>query len=265
MKMSRKQRSDHQSAERILKKEKLTIDEKIDVINNWHEGYANDNAASSAFFTPYDLAIHLALNVSGGEKIIDLCAGIGTLSVAVNNIVSSDEQNNPFDEQVLLEINPEYCEIAKKLLPHAEIICGSIYDKYLMDELASRGFNQVISNPPFGTISKPENAKIREYSGGVHYEVLALSSRLANYGVFILPQSACPFQYSGKRNFSNVQNQKYEKFSKETGIKIELGVSTDTNCLSRFRGTNVVTEIVTADFTEIRKKLKETQMDLFAA
>src|SRR5690606_6702896 len=127
------------------------------------------------------------------------------------------------------EINPDYCEVARRLVPQAEVICGSIYDEGLVAELATRGFTAVISNPPFGTISKPAGASGPRYKGAVHYETIDIASDLAPYGAFILPQQACPFQYSGRQRFEEVENLRYQEFSKATGIEFALGVSTDTS------------------------------------
>ena len=254
MKLTKQERAAHLQAEEILASGNAhRQDERKAVLDRWHEGARHDNAGSSAFFTPYDIGYHLALNVPNGGRLLDLCSGIGALTVAVL------DHGQTFDEIVLLEYNPDYCEVARKLLPQAEVINGSIYDKVLMEELAMRGFTSVISNPPFGTVSKPKNASGPRYKGDAHYEAIDIASDLARYGAFILPQQACPFAYSGRQGFKQTDNPRYDKFSSDTGIEIELGASTDTSVLGKFRSTNITVEIVTADFDEARERRKPSQ------
>jgi hypothetical protein len=260
MKLSRSERQFHSLAEKILASgEAHRYEERQKVIERWHEGANHNNAAASAFFTPFDMAFHLALNVPSGGKLLDLCSGIGALTVGILN------HGQTFDEIVLVEINPDYCDVARKLLPQAEVIQGSIYDPVLFEELKSRKFQTVVSNPPFGNVSKPQGASGPRYRGEVHYEIIDMASDMADYGVFILPQGACPFAYSGRQGFERVDNAKYDAFSKKTGIELELGVATDTTMLTRFRGTNITVEIVDADFLEARARRQPAQQELFLA
>ena len=259
MKLTREERHKHARAEAILSKEgPLNSDDRVEVIEGWHEGHSHNNAGASAFFTPFELAFHLALNIPSHGKLLDLCSGIGSLTVA-----NLEHGPNHYDEIVLVEINPDYCAVARRLLPEAEVICGSVYDKGLIAELASRRFTTVISNPPFGNISKPAEAQGPRFKGQVHYEVLDIASDLADNGAFILPQGACPFEYSGRVNYTEVENRNYDKFSKATGIELQLGVSVDTSGLAPFRGTNIRTELVVADFKEARQRRQSDQSDLF--
>lgn len=258
MKLTREQTRAHAAAEAILASGQAhTIDNRSIVVRDWHEGANHNNAAASAFFTPYDIGYHLALNVENGGRLLDLCAGIGGLTVAVL------DHGQRFEEIVLLEYNPDYCEIARKLLPQAEVICGSIYDPVLMAELASRQFRTVISNPPFGTVAKPAGARGPRYRGDAHYETIDIASDLADQGVFILPQQACPFAYSGRQGYIETNNERFARFSAATGIDMELGVSTDTSILGNFRSTSITVEIVTCDFTEARSRRLPAQVDLF--
>lgn len=258
MKLTRTQRSSHANAERILESGNAHhVDERRAVIDGWHEGAAHNNAANSAFFTPWDIGFHLALNVPQGGKLLDLCSGIGGLTAAVL------DHGQTFDEIVLLELNPDYCEVARKILPMAEVICGSIYDDVLLRELTSRGFRTVISNPPFGNVSKPKGASGPRFKGEAHYEAIDMASDIADYGVFILPQQACPFAYSGRQGFTRIENERYDRFSKATGVELELGVATDTTVLTPFRSTTITVEIVMADFSEARQRRQEAQGELF--
>jgi len=261
MKLTRTQRQDHQKAIDILNSGRAHMyDERRAVIERYHEGANHNNAAASAFFTPFDMAFHLALNVENGGKLLDLCSGIGALTVGILS------HGQDFDEIVMVEINPDYCDVARKLVPQAEVIQGSIYDAVLIDELRSRGFRTVVSNPPFGTISKPKGAQGPRYKGEVHYETIDIASDLADYGAFILPQTACPFTYSGRQEYRETENLKYEAFRKATGISLEIGISVDTSVLGKFRNTPITVELVTSDFKEAQslRAPKQAELDLAA-
>lgn len=261
-KLSKRDRANHAKAEALLALERpLNEDEQCEVLANWHEGARHLNGAASAHFTPYDLAFHLALEARA-PRVLDLCAGIGALSVA-----NFHHNRNVLEEMVLIEINPDYAEVARKLLPQAEVIVGSVYDQVLMAEMALRGFDVVISNPPFGNTAKNPDLRGPRYKGRMDYEVIDIASDIAGHGVFILPQAALPFAYSGQRNYTKIENEAYEKFSARTGIKLEMNCGIDTSDLPDFRDVKVTTEIAVADFTELRQKRAadaQPQNDLFS-
>lgn len=250
----------HEAAQRLIDgSQTLTIEEAIAVVEDWHEGATHSNTRASAHFTPWELARHAALEV-GGRNILDLCSGIGTLALACRDHYFM----NPPDSIVMVEINPDYAAVARRIVPEAEVIVGSIYDKGLMAELASRHFDTAISNPPFGTFSKDQSMEGPRYKGDVHYEVIDIASDLADYGVFILPQMAVPFDYSGRQSYSRKDNPRYEKFSARTGITLEAGCGTDTSVLPGFRGVTLVVEIAVSDFQEARSRRDATEMPLFS-
>jgi len=58
-KLSKAEWKAHEEAKRILTKDTLSHDEKLYVLENWHESATNDNARLGAFFTPMALAIDL--------------------------------------------------------------------------------------------------------------------------------------------------------------------------------------------------------------
>lgn len=259
-KLTKPERAAHARATELVNLDRpLMLEEKIEVIQKWHEGAAHNNAAASAHFTPYELAFHVALE-GRGRRVLDLCAGIGSLSVA------QEDHNGPMiEELVLVEINPDYAAVAKRLLPQAEVIVGSVYDEGLIAELATRDFHCVISNPPFGNTAKRPDLKGPRYKGRMDYEVIDIASDLASMGVFILPQMALPFSFSGRQSFITRENEAYEKFSKATDIKLEMNCGIDTSIIGKFRDVSIITEIAIADFRKTRAKRHEAivQPDLF--
>ena len=76
-KLTKAQRKAHAEACKILQKDALSIDEKIFVLENWHEGAEHMNGAIGAHFTPSGLARDFAIDAGGGRRVIELCAGIG--------------------------------------------------------------------------------------------------------------------------------------------------------------------------------------------
>lgn len=81
-KLSKAQLRAHNRAAELLKKDRLTLDDQWFIFENWHEGSVNDITAAGAFFTPLEMACDVAFDVPG-QRILDLCAGIGVLAFAV--------------------------------------------------------------------------------------------------------------------------------------------------------------------------------------
>jgi len=230
----------------------LTWEDRKFIIENWHEGAENMNSAAGAFFTPYDMAFHVGIFTPSDASVIDLCCGIGALSFGV------ESHNGPGKNDItMIEFNPEYAAVAKRVMPNAEVIVGSVY------EMSAGMFDVAISNPPFGTIGKRGNECGPRYKGGMQHEIIDIASDIARYGIFILGSGDTPFQYSGQSNYQRNEPDKVKKFREQTGIDLQC-MSVDTSCLGGFKSTNVKVEMADCDFeNEVWPTRKPTQEGLF--
>jgi len=235
----------------ILKKDVLSFDDKIFVLENFNEAALHINSQAGAFFTPLGLAKDFSLEIYENGSIIDLCAGIGKLAFFAHHWKGCSV--------TCVESNSDYVEIGKKVLPEATWICGSIFD--LSDELQ---FNQSISNPPFGKV-KTGVSEIKYNYKGSDFEYLTIekASRISDYGTFILPQNSTPFKYSGQRNMERQTNAKLQKFEKESGLVFEMNCGIDTGVyLNDWNGVSPLCEIVNFEFCNTQKP--KPQPDLFS-
>lgn len=259
-KLTKQQAKSHAHACDLLSKEVLTLKERLFVLENWHEGARHINSAAGAFFTPSGLARDLSLEVAG-HRIIDLCAGIGALAFAAHQ--RSAVFRSETVEITCVEINPDYLEVGRKVLPEANWILADV-----LDLPASIGrFDCVIANPPFGRIRSQDRSP--HYLGAeFEYKAIDVASDLADYGVFLIPQSSAPFRLSGTMCFEERAEEKYLRFKEQTRIDLEPNCGIDTSLYrDKWHGVSVTTEIVLADFTEARSRRlaarRERQPSLF--
>lgn len=252
MKLTKPQIKAHREAMALVDcGRRLKDDECEFILDNFHEGATHINSSAGAFFTPRGLARDFSIEVDGGDtdksRCIDLCAGIGSLSYAVQQKVGL---------LVCVEMNPEYARIGKRIVPDAEWIVGSVFD---MPDLGR--FRWAISNPPFGAI--PAHGFKGKYTGSqFEYRVIELASRMADFGAFILPQMSAPFQFSGRQMFEAKEGDKARKFREQTGIVMEPNCGIDTSIYrNEWRGVSPVCEIVVCEFD---KPEADAQNDLFA-
>lgn len=216
-KLTKDQAKQHAEAVRILTKSVLTYDERVFVLENWREDANHINGVAGAFFTPYGLARDLATEIFG-TLIVDLCAGIGSLAFAA-------QQFDPSREITCVEMNPDYIEVGRKIVPHANWVCADVFDfmPVLADTKRTCSYDCAIANPPFGNVKTHKN----QY-GLFEYDLIAHAADLALDGVFLIPQMSCSFRYSGRQYFERYSNPKYEKFQSRTGIDLVMNCGIDT-------------------------------------
>ncbi len=214
----------------------LTIDEKIYVLKNWNPQASHNVGKTGTFFTPYDLARDLAIEVIGIGTIVDVCAGIGALSFAEEIMGGGGAKH------ICIENNPTFIEVGKRILPDAKWILGDAFDAKTWGQIGSA--YEVISNPPFLKI-KPTNFTRLNYTGGKSIYALAeIALQYVKFATFIVDQQSCPFRFSGCMNYQEVSNKEYEKFKDQTGIIFEA-TSIDTSVyLKEWSGVSTQVEIV---------------------
>jgi hypothetical protein len=247
-KLTREQERLHAEACRLINLSRdLTEDEREFVLNHWLESSTTSSASDRAHFTPAGLARDMSLEV-GGDRIIDLCAGIGRL--AFHNRDLWGRWPHPGPEMTCIERNPDYVRVGRRVMPEARWICADVMDLPKMrDDL---GMHDVcISNPPFGAIPRTGNAPGGYVGRRFEYHVIALAAMVARRGVFIIPQTAAPFHYSGKPCFERDRgDDEYRKFIDVTGIELEPTLGIDTSYYDAdWRGVSPRVEIVLVDFT----------------
>ncbi|MDN4571909.1 methyltransferase [Pandoraea cepalis] len=216
---------------------RLSMDERMFVLEHYQEGAHTDNAAIGAFFTPCGLARDFSLDVSGAT-VVDLCAGIGALAFAC------ESEGRHF---TCVEQNAEYVRVGRKVMPDATWIHSDVFG-YWWKEVPH--FDMAIANPPFGRIR--ESTYVGAYTGGeFEYKVIDLALRISDRGAFIVPQQSAPFRFSGARYYERIVSTKCAAFLRDTGICLEVGAGVDTSIYrDAWHGVSPICEIVLAEFPE---------------
>lgn len=218
---------------------RLTPDERVFVLEHYHEGATHMNGQAGAFFTPLGLARDFSLHVSG-RRLLDLCAGIGALTFAC-----LDEDTV---EATCIELNPDYARVGQAVAPDARWIVGSVFDPDIIRQVGR--VDTAVSNPPFGAI--PASGFEGKYTGGLfEYRLIELASRMARQGAFIIPQMSAPFAYSGRSGFVHAESERTRRFEEQTGIVLGPGLGVDTSVYrGAWKGVSPLCEIVVCDFEE---------------
>lgn len=185
----------------------------------------------------------------GGDRIIDLAAGIGRLAFHSRDAWARWPHDGP--EFVCIERNPAYVRVGRRIMPEARWICADIMDiPRMRDEIGE--FDCAIANPPFGAIPRSGDAPGGYRGRRFEYHAIALAALIARRGVFLIPQNAAPFRYSGVPGFeSGTGDAEYRKFVAATGIELEPNCGIDTTQYQDdWHDVTPNVEIVRADFTE---------------
>ncbi len=237
-KLSKAQTRAHNQALEILRKDRLNEADREFVFENWQEAANHMNGQAGAFFTPMGLAWDLAIDV-GGRKILDLCAGIGVLGYAAFHRGSYDREQAR--QITCVEINPDYVEVGRKLLPEATWICADAFS-----DLSHLGrFDWVVANPPFGAING---------RGDFDLAIVERAADFADDATFILPAGSVPFAYSGRPCYDDSRpSDKARRFRDRTRIDLRAGCGVDCSFYrDEWRNTAPAVEIACADYAETR-------------
>ena len=231
----------------------FTFEQLEYIYENFNPGYISDVITHSAYFTPLDMAYDFAkLSVRHGV-IVDMCAGIGCLSFAVK---TRDTYEHNITQQICIERNHKYINIGKKLLPTAQWIQGDIFDKSIWDSIIDQygKIDCIISNPPFGKMSKSDSNRDWLKYTGVEIDIASIEVALkyTDNVSMILPINSCTFSYSGMPYYQERENKKIEKLKQETGLSfIMCNPGIDTTAYSQFKNTKITVEhvdFITDDF-----------------
>lgn len=264
--LTKAQAGAHQDACRLLEQDRLSDDDRLFVLEHWQASARHINSVVGAYFTPIGLARDFSIEVGPG-RVIDLCAGIGALSL----FAFWRAARQPI-EITCVETNPDYVAVGRKIVPEATWIIGDVFNL----PLGLDRFDVAISNPPFGAVKRVAGAP--RYRGReFELHVIDIASDLADRGVFIIPQVTAGFKYSGcpdggwpetRRDgtgsgFADVRDHLHDKLFASTGIALEPSCGIDTSLHDKdWHGVSLRTEVVTVDFERARQ-YREPILPLF--
>ncbi|WNV83121.1 hypothetical protein [Umezawaea sp. Da 62-37] len=226
----------------------LDEEERRFVLDHWRASSSTRSASDRAHFTPAGLARDMSLHI-GGDRIIDLAAGIGRLAFHSRDLWARWPHTGP--RFVCIERNPDYVRVGRRVMPEADWICADIMTiPRMLDTLGQ--FDCAISNPPYGAIPRSGNAPGGYRGRRFEYHAIALASTIARRGVFLIPQVAAPFTYSGVPRFQpDTGDAEYRKFVAATGIELKANCGINTTHYEHdWHDVTPRVEVVRADFTQ---------------
>lgn len=236
----------HLAAEKLLDQDVLSEADKTFVLAHWQPRFEHPDTEIGALFTPWSLAWAFTLEVGIVASVIDLCAGIGSLTYAIRrNHLLAARPGAAQPRLVCVEREADFVRVGRKIVPEAEWIHASVFE--LPSSLA--GFDVAVSNPPYGNIVRVGGAAT--YTGSeCEYHVVDLASTLARRGVFILPQASLGWAYSGRERYQAQWVPRHERFVDECGIELEPGCGIDCSVSAPdWQRLVPAVEIAKADFT----------------
>lgn len=227
MLLSKNELKNHQIALDLVHSDrKLLEDDKIFILENYQASSHAMSKFHGAFFTPLELAYDFTIEIpdsSEGLDIVDLCAGIGTLSFASLRKAKS---------LTCVEYNKEYIEVGKRVLPEADWIEGDA----LSFDPNGKIFDIAISNPPFGNIRTGSDEALLYKGSKFEWKIAEKAHSIARLSSFIIPTM------SADRN-----NALYEKFSKLTGVDFEDSCVDISDYRKQWKGASPHCSIVVFD------------------
>lgn len=177
-KLTKRQLTEHRAAAALVELDRpLTLDERLQVAEHWHEGAGGDQTAASAFFTPCEMASDLRIDMPACGSFVDLCAGIGRLAFFAGGQALYEEFRHRYDRIVCVEKNPAYVAVGRRILPEAEWICGDIFDPEVIRQVGR--VDQAILNPPFGHTTKTPFEAPRYRGADFDLKAMDLAATLA--------------------------------------------------------------------------------------
>jgi len=161
----------------------LTADEKEFVFRNYNPMATNNVGKAAIFFTPFDLASELLPYLGGfSGRLLDAFAGIGVLAYHAWKKFHSN-----MNELVCVELNGDFVQAGKKLVPEATWIQGDMFDINLVAGLGI--FNVAITNPPYGNVATGQEAnKWLQYHGPMQLEAAEVILRITTKGGLMILQ-----------------------------------------------------------------------------
>ena len=263
MKLTKQQlKKQKQIWELIQSKDDFTDEETERIYKDFNEGYIGDITDNSAYFTPWNLALDFALMVPTHGTVVDLCAGIGGLAKAA---LIRDTYNSHIRTMICIERDKRYIKIGKKLVKSNDKtkvvwLQADMFDYDVWKRIDSEygKIDCLISNPPFGKVSKTDkNRSWLKYNGNeLDIAAIEIGIKKAEFPSYILPQGSCTFKGSGRPYFDHCENKKIDKLKKEMGIDFYMAwASIDTSIYEEgFKNTKVVVECLSiTDVEEVSK------------
>jgi hypothetical protein len=256
MKLSKREQKKCDEALKLLSKESLSHEEIEFVYDNLNEGALGDVTGNSAFFTGLPLAYDFSLMAPIAGVVCDMCSGFGVLAFTA---LVRDSYENSIKKMICIERNPKYIDIGKKLVKshrnNTEVIWieGDIFNEQLwLDIEKEHGkIDCLISNPPFGKVSKTDYSRdwLKYKGSDLDIAALEIGLKVATHASYILPQGSCTFRGSGRPWFEHVENRKIDKLKKETGLDFYMSwLSIDTTAYEQnFKNTTIIVECCTLD------------------
>ncbi len=219
-KITKAQLKMHEQAENLIHggDKKLTREQVEFCLEHWDPRASSGKhvAKNQAYFTPMTLACDACMYVGGdGRRVVDIAAGIGRLSYAV---LCANYWNPKEVKVTAVELNPEYVQIGRRLLPEVDWVQSDLYDLSLWQSLPR--FDEAVSNPPFGKVLTDYDTSWIGYKGPAGLTVAAISLKVTRLGpTMVLPQTQTPYKYSGMVRggdaYAPTRMKYLEKFSKQ--------------------------------------------------